>query len=239
MFTWLPRILPYMEQTAVESQIDWGWEVSYQGNWGPVDAVRRIEIDAYRCPSDDPERPSSAYGPTNYVACIGSEYISDNTQRNRRGIFGINGSARSFENGFQNIRDGTASTLLASECIVDFPYMRRLSSGTVTPCITGTEPPVTSSNASRRGYSWFYGAVNQSWSFCTLIPPNDRLTENHECEGWSTTGCFAARSRHPGGVNVALCDETVRLISETINAGIWSSLGTMAYGDREPIPTLD
>ena len=72
-----------------------------------------------------------------------------------------------------------------------------------------------------------------------MIPPNDRLTENHECQGWSTTGGFGARSRHPGGVNVALCDGSVRLISETINAGIWGSLGTIANGAGEPLPTLD
>jgi prepilin-type processing-associated H-X9-DG protein len=35
-----------------------------------------------------------------------------------------------------------------------------------------------------------------------------------------------ARSRHPGGVNVGLCDGSVRLVSETVNLDTWRALGS-------------
>ncbi|MFI4875411.1 MAG: H-X9-DG-CTERM domain-containing protein, partial [Blastopirellula sp. JB062] len=44
---------------------------------------------------------------------------------------------------------------------------------------------------------------------------------------------IAPRSRHPGGVNVSLCDGSVRFIGETIDAIVWRALST-AQG-QEPI----
>ena len=41
----------------------------------------------------------------------------------------------------------------------------------------------------------------------------------------------AARSRHPGGVNVCMCDGTVRFISNGISATTWLALGTKNGGE--------
>lgn len=38
-------------------------------------------------------------------------------------------------------------------------------------------------------------------------------------------------SEHVGGVNIALCDGSVRFLSDSIDAGIWRSLGTRANGE--------
>lgn len=40
---------------------------------------------------------------------------------------------------------------------------------------------------------------------------------------------IAARSRHPGGVNVALCDGSVRFVSDAIALDTWRALST-TYG---------
>jgi prepilin-type processing-associated H-X9-DG protein len=37
----------------------------------------------------------------------------------------------------------------------------------------------------------------------------------------------AARSRHPGGVNAAFCDGSVRFVSESIALNAWKALGSM------------
>jgi prepilin-type processing-associated H-X9-DG protein len=42
---------------------------------------------------------------------------------------------------------------------------------------------------------------------------------------------IAARSRHPGGVNVAFCDGSVRFVVDTIHADTWKGLGTMNQGE--------
>ena len=42
---------------------------------------------------------------------------------------------------------------------------------------------------------------------------------------------LTARSMHPGGVLAALCDGSVRFVSESIDANTWKSLGTPAGGE--------
>jgi prepilin-type processing-associated H-X9-DG protein len=41
----------------------------------------------------------------------------------------------------------------------------------------------------------------------------------------------SARSLHPGGVNVVLCDGSVRFVSETIDLGAWQAAGSMNGGE--------
>jgi prepilin-type processing-associated H-X9-DG protein len=45
---------------------------------------------------------------------------------------------------------------------------------------------------------------------------------------------FAARSRHPGGVNVALCDGSGRFVADAIAALTWAQLGTSQGGEALP-----
>lgn len=84
-----------------------------------------------------------------------------------------------------------------------------------------------------------------------LIPPNfgtfqhgynHTLTPNdmgRDCMSFGnylenpTRGHFAARSRHTGGVQVALCDGSVRFVADTIDLATWRRVG--ARGDGEVI----
>src|SRR5262249_23125212 len=50
-----------------------------------------------------------------------------------------------------------------------------------------------------------------------------------EADGLGLTGnieVLAARSRHPGGVNVLLCDGSGRFVSDSIDLDTWRALGT-------------
>ncbi|MHC4405049.1 MAG: DUF1559 family PulG-like putative transporter [Planctomycetota bacterium] len=233
MFSWLARILPYMEETGVYNDINFE---RYPGDRSPNSRARRVELSTYLCPSDEIKRPTSRFAPTNYSGCIGNHPTIMNRTKIERGVFG-----QETRNRLNDIKDGQTSTLLTSEHIINFPYMRRLSSSAVWDCINGVDSPVTSQNASARGYTWFWAQKNQSSSFSTLITPNDKLTSNHECEGWTNTGAFAARSQHPEGVVVTLCDASARFIQESINKPVWRALGTMVYKTMRPadevIPT--
>ncbi|MEN6496332.1 MAG: H-X9-DG-CTERM domain-containing protein, partial [Thermoguttaceae bacterium] len=47
----------------------------------------------------------------------------------------------------------------------------------------------------------------------------------------STSGVGAARSRHPGGVNVCMADGSTRFVSETIALSIWRGASTVQGGE--------
>ena len=42
---------------------------------------------------------------------------------------------------------------------------------------------------------------------------------------------MAARSRHAGGVGAAMCDGSVRFISNNVAISIWNALGTASGGE--------
>jgi len=46
---------------------------------------------------------------------------------------------------------------------------------------------------------------------------------------------MASRSRHPGGVNVVMCDVSVRYVSDDIDLWAWQVRSSMAGGDLENV----
>jgi prepilin-type N-terminal cleavage/methylation domain-containing protein/prepilin-type processing-associated H-X9-DG protein len=66
--------------------------------------------------------------------------------------------------------------------------------------------------------------------FYVKQPPNDSVPDCGDY-GASGTGIFTSRSYHPGGVNAALCDGSVRFFSDRTNIKTWRALGTRAGSD--------
>jgi prepilin-type N-terminal cleavage/methylation domain-containing protein/prepilin-type processing-associated H-X9-DG protein len=228
MISWLARTLPYCEQEVIGGRIDWTRWPGASGN--PNTQLRDEELAICRCPSDRNITPTPGFGPTNYVACIGDTQLSDLPTE---GLFGTNSFTRIAE-----ILDGTSNTMGLSECMINEPWVKRYAgdTGGYTACLAGTDPDIGGNIAignQCRGFSWFFAQRNCAWTYSTRFRPNDRLSRNHECENWTTTGVFAARSRHPGGVNVAFSDGSTDFVSETIDFAIWKALGSHQGG--EPI----
>jgi prepilin-type processing-associated H-X9-DG protein len=42
---------------------------------------------------------------------------------------------------------------------------------------------------------------------------------------------YAFRSRHPGGVNAAFCDGSVRFVRNSVSLFVWRGLGTTQGGE--------
>ncbi len=231
---WVPRILPFLEEQDLYDRIDWEIE---PGNTGRNAILLRKRVIFVRCPSD-PRKDSpdpDFYAPTNYVACKGHtdnsnyEGFKDKIRANVRGIFGINSRAH-----LRDITDGTTNTMMVSECKIDDPRQVYYGGNRLADyqrCLA-FNAPFEVNIARTRGYSWFWGHDNETTSFCTLLRPNDpRAT--FECRLRFFRGVYAARSRHPGGVQVALADGSVRFIPDGIDTDIWKALGTRA--GQEPL----
>ncbi len=127
--------------------------------------------------------------------------------RNTRSIVGIN-----------TLTDGTSNTLAASEVI--------MSQGT----------------GDLRGFTQWGDAVG----FMGQTTPNSTSPDVHDwCTNWTNgpplqciasplTGndkYYAARSRHPGGVNAAMCDGSVKFFKNSVNLFIWRGLTTSNGGE--------
>ncbi|MHB1560973.1 MAG: DUF1559 family PulG-like putative transporter [Isosphaeraceae bacterium] len=85
---------------------------------------------------------------------------------------------------------------------------------------------------------WTYGGLWWIAGEYTNTVGNASLTPNSkvpDCSAWGGVGTgigtFSARSRHPGGVNVAMCDGSVRFIKDSVNPQTWMYLGTRSNGE--------
>ncbi|MBI5761828.1 MAG: DUF1559 domain-containing protein [Planctomycetales bacterium] len=234
--SWITRTLPYLDQMVIYKQLNWAQEPGDQG--ATHTTLRGTPLKVMRCASD-PTRVGSdvTYAPTNYVACIG--HTTDDSQgyapgQNNEGVMLINSYTS-----IDSIKDGSSNTMMVSECRVNEPWVYRYETNVAgyTACQTGTAPPVASNTglsgvaSGGRGYSWFYAQANQSWTYSTRLPPNDKATSNHECELFTNTGIFAARSYHDGGVNVLMGDGAVKFVNDNIDRGVWKTVGTKSSRD--------
>jgi len=130
-----------------------------------------------------------------------------------------------------DVRDGTSKTLMLGEVIIgDGTNKLRSGAGAGTGMTAGTAPAYCTSLLAATGdvYSpaytsndWFAGrrwgdSITGYTAFFTAAPPNTPRCGNSG-ESWYS---LPASSYHgAGGVNVTMCDGSIKFISNTIDAG--------------------
>lgn len=248
------RILPYLEQVNLYSQVDLtlGWDFQ------PV--IDGLRIPIYSCPSDrkageirtfSDNRPALA--PTSYGFNMGRWFVYN--PLNRRG-----GEGMFFPNSFlkfASATDGTSSTLLAAEVKAWTPYRR--NGGPPTTAIPNTmaeAEAVVSSGAEFKdtGHTeWPDGRVHHT-GFTTVMPPNSQVRNSNggtfyletDFNSWqegkngsagsSSFAMITSRSYHTGVVNTTRVDGSVSTISENIDLAIWRALSTRGGGKVVQVP---
>jgi prepilin-type N-terminal cleavage/methylation domain-containing protein/prepilin-type processing-associated H-X9-DG protein len=204
-------ILPFLEQQNVQQLYDFT-----KGNSDPanLEAVsKRLEV--YVCPSAAfgrhvPTECDAGRAPGTYAVCTGSGNplsYAPNIVPHNGAIVGA-GMGRT---GMKSITDGTSNTFLVGESHWNYPdYM--FTSG---PC----------SGQQRWGFTYWSAPHPYSTGFATFNGFNHKRLNGVTAR----LGCF--RSDHPGGANFALCDGSVRFVSQTTPQSILDALATRAAGD--------
>lgn len=238
------RILPYLEESNLQGLID------FRYHWDdPINQpAMMVNVPVFRCPSDaNTSYPLGAGAPNNYYANYGNQLIYGNpwwpnyvgtpnaTMPAPNGVFFFDRSMR-----FANVRDGLSQTACFSEKVTgDF------NNGVSTPQSDTYRPgtyPATPDQAlldcnsvdvtdlGKQGYSnvgvpWSL-AYHSTSTYSHINTPNGR-----SCMYPPGRIMTTANSDHPGGVNVLLCDGTVRFVISTVDLATWRAIGSRA--DRE------
>jgi prepilin-type N-terminal cleavage/methylation domain-containing protein/prepilin-type processing-associated H-X9-DG protein len=255
-FSWsaLAQLNPYLEQEVIYNRMDLKQPIymppTYSVTATNQFAVQQI-VKLFLCPSDKQQPVSVAYGepvigPTNYAASLGSGSVNGaapfGSPLNTDGMFQ---GVRAFR--FADVTDGLSNTACMSESILgdgpenvggaapagpDKVYGYLGFSGTPISVSACAAPPTWNGN-NRRGFMWASGEIRCA-TYNHFLTPNSKsydCVNNDPAAGYTASGWRAARSRHPGGVNLLLGDGSVRFVRDTVDQITWMAVGTRAGGE--------
>jgi prepilin-type N-terminal cleavage/methylation domain-containing protein len=226
--TWQVLVLPFIEQENVYKLYqNWGGNDSTGPRYSSSPNTTNVSskrFDSFTCPSDESNRPFGNLTNHNYAVNFGNTTYGQ--RANLNGVVFQNApfgrakyqSDKQRGNTLASITDGTSNTLLVAEVLQG--QMRDL-----------------------RGFTWWGDASE----FTTYLAPNssqpDRIYTSYYCNNQpqrnlpcaassgSNPTMFAARSRHPGGVQVALGDGSARYVRQNIDLNVWRALSTSQGGE--------
>jgi prepilin-type N-terminal cleavage/methylation domain-containing protein/prepilin-type processing-associated H-X9-DG protein len=249
--TWVIPILPFIEQQSLYTLAEPNYGVN---NYATNATVVQTRLKTLTCPSDTPSL-IGANTLHNYVlnagntslyqqnipnGCTGGTTIGTGSCISFGGApFGFYGDPSNVNNNndagyaqtgkqytIASISDGTSNTLAVAE-ILQAP----------------------SGSGDYRGFLWWGGSAG----FTTLQLPNSSSSTDvitgascgpgnalYPCTTTSNTGSLprqlVARSRHTNGVNVALCDGSVRFVTSSIDLPTWRAAGTAQGNESLSLP---
>jgi len=213
-------LLPFIEDRARADLYD------YKKSWqAQLDLVGQV-IPAYQCPSDTSRVMEVAQAQAgdrkgSYGVNWGKiAYVTQFNDTNAKAPFKANYGAK-----FAEITDGTSKTLMLMEMI---------------------QAPSEQLPWDRRGRIW--NASGGTYQISTNAAPNSSVDDVSSCADRPEIGLpctnsttekdytLASRSRHPAGVTVAMCDGSVRFVTQEIDLATWKAASSINQGEKETLP---
>lgn len=224
-YTWYHYLMAYLELGNYIKLFDYRKSAYDSAHL----AARKIKVPLFECPSDSmAENEFFSDNWARWRACYAVNWGNTSTsQQPTRGTEEFAGAPFTFREGIRiaEIRDGTSHTLMMSEVIPAKGPNWDGSLGDICLCRGGQSfVSWTTPN------SFVPDAVDE-----TCPVDNGKLGINCVIGYAPRPGNsapypgdlhHAARSQHPGGVNVALCDGSVRFVADDIDLTTWRALST-------------
>ncbi len=254
-------VLPYIEQTNVYKGFNFNIWVWYQDTDTGND-IWRTKIPTFLCPSDKlfPRDSTWLWGPgVNYAVSAGPTTLWDRYWDNGWGRSG-SGYPGFFkpwqEVTFADIVDGTTNTIMLSEQLtgpgdggeyVPGAPVRNVSYSGAALYPSQVEADAFGIRCEARKWDYMI-SQGATWAgsnytqtvFNTVVPPNWRYptcqTEGPPGYSSDRNGYYPARSSHPGGVNHAMGDASVRFVQENIDFKLYQFMGSRAGRESITIP---
>jgi len=249
-FRWsvLAHLSPFYEEQEILRGLD--LSVPLYTGFSPTDIAPQNRpivsrtIPLFLCPSDRYVPVSATFGPTNYASCTGSG-AAGGTPFEADGLFFINSRIRP-----RQVTDGLSRTVAFSESILgDGPQAtnNRAFADPVTAYAFTFFVPLSETRCLRatdwnftdlRGFSWangeyrttaynHYRSPNASSIDCIGV----EMSSADKATQYAGYGWRAARSRHPGGVNVVMADGSWQFVGDAVDPAVWKALATRAGGE--------
>jgi prepilin-type N-terminal cleavage/methylation domain-containing protein/prepilin-type processing-associated H-X9-DG protein len=226
------------------------------GNDARLRAARHAQLPLHYCPSGLAPQPNEmdtlefGFWRGSYRACIGSgdmygrraDTVTD-PEPLGKGAFGVKqrqgvddtSREKTEEVKLSQIEDGTSKTIMLSEGIV--------------PTVPGWGGALGETIYGNMGGALFsaFNTPNSSAPDIVYGPCPDDLNDADyvaPCDSrgniswWQPNGIFshaAARSKHPGGVNVAMVDGSVTFVSDSVDLIVWRSAATRDVGETNSL----
>jgi hypothetical protein len=252
--TWIVYLWPFIEQGPLASQ--YVYTSAFYA--APNNALIRATLSIYYCPSETRQKsvivPGDNRARGNYVVCVGhgtknrtgntslgtpyNQVILTNTAYQTNGLYGSmwRGSMFTYnvEINLSDIKDGLSNTMCMSEAFL----------------------PVRDTDYSFRGdvlnddglpyYSTYFGTPNTSVSDYIGQLAGGWNPSSVCCATCKPAPCFnggntqddnqAARSYHPGGVNVSMGDASVSFTNNNVSWKVWSEMGSAWAMGKSVLP---
>ena len=237
--TWAVAIYPFIEQQALFDRYNpnLGGASSSYANWAgtansaPPNGPACQPISLLLCPSDGMAGSSRTHGGgtqtlclSNYMGFMGDQPYQSGLPASHPNFVAPTAKPAAFGIGvwrrFAEFHDGLSNSLMLGEYL------------------TGVSRPA-SANDEQRGEVW--GDEPGCSQIMTINTPNSSAEDaldwcwpdpsaNLPCHHAGNEAA-AARSRHPGGVNVVMADGAVQFVTDGIALTVWQALGTIDGGE--------
>lgn len=232
-WSWALRLYPYVEQGSLLENCNFRWDLDVSSTVPQYWPIFQKDIPLFQCPSV----PGQGYIHFNGKGtCITAVPTFTQARSSYAGNWGLGcqecatRTAGVFEDStattsgvvkINDITDGLANTALFSEFIPGFGCTGRGWMGHGEgQCYMHDYTPNTMVADSVRWCSASRDATNQD-------PRQSPCVQN----ATARMVLHSARSYHPGGVLVALCDGSVRFVGQTVDLAAWRALATRANNE--------